>query len=143
MSSLLSGFRPPTQSALKGQHDWTFLVPWGGGGDGALLRYPPSQFYFQWAERAHQLAIASANPHSCLTEPSLWFFVGKEVEESASMSLRPDNQSRRSRSKSPGRRARERSHSNAREPQLYGAADTAAAAPQYEFRQPNHQQYAT
>ncbi|CBX94991.1 hypothetical protein LEMA_P114060.1 [Plenodomus lingam JN3] len=59
------------------------------------------------------------------------------------MSLRPDNQSRRSRSKSPGRRARERSHSNAREPQLYGAADTAAAAPQYEFRQPNHQQYAT
>ncbi|KAF2856540.1 Annexin [Plenodomus tracheiphilus IPT5] len=58
------------------------------------------------------------------------------------MSLRPDDQSRRSRSKSPGHRGRERSRSNAREPQQYGAADTAAAAPQYEFRQPG-QQYAT
>ncbi|KAG9187830.1 hypothetical protein G6011_05701 [Alternaria panax] len=59
------------------------------------------------------------------------------------MSLRPDDSSRRSRSKSPGRsRERARSRSHGREPQPYGAADYGTSTPQYEIRQPG-QQYAT
>jgi hypothetical protein len=55
------------------------------------------------------------------------------------MSLRPDDRSKRGRSKSPGRE-RSRSRSHVRE--QYGAADAGTAGPQYELRQPG-QPYAT
>ncbi|KAH5688960.1 hypothetical protein HBI23_028660 [Parastagonospora nodorum] len=57
------------------------------------------------------------------------------------MSLRPDDRSRRGRSKSPGRE-RSRSRSHVREPS-YGAADAGTGGAQYDFRQPGGQPYAT
>ncbi|KAI8937600.1 hypothetical protein NX059_005312 [Plenodomus lindquistii] len=108
---------------------------------GMVQRLPPSPFRLKWGLNWH-MSLRLCLQTLCVPERAFFPFSRRPIEDTASMSLRPDDQSRRSRSKSPGHRGRERSRSNAREPQHYGAADTTAAAPQYEFRQPG-QQYAT